>query len=73
MTAAWLGQLQDAAAACVVAVHLHGVAGDLAAASHSEIAMTATDLVDALGDAVQQVQEATDSESERSGDSTDRP
>ena len=69
VTAAWVGQLKDSAAACKVAVYLHGLAGDLAAETHSEVAMTASDLVDAMGLAIK---ETTDSESQRSGDGTDR-
>jgi ADP-dependent NAD(P)H-hydrate dehydratase / NAD(P)H-hydrate epimerase len=52
MVAAWFGQLLDAEAACKVAVYLHGLAGDLAEADEGEVAMTATDLVAHLGDAV---------------------
>ena len=52
MIAAWLGQLLDAEAACKLAVYLHGLAGDLAEADEGEVAMTATDIVDRLGDAV---------------------
>jgi ADP-dependent NAD(P)H-hydrate dehydratase / NAD(P)H-hydrate epimerase len=52
MIAAWLGQLDDPASACCLAVHLHGAAGDLAADDEGEIAMTAGDLVARLGDAV---------------------
>ncbi len=52
MVAAWFGQLLDAEAACKAAVYLHGLAGDLAEADEGEVAMTAEDLVDRLGDAV---------------------
>ncbi len=52
MIAAWSGQLLDAEAACKLAVHLHGAAGDLAEADSGEIAMIAGDIVDYLGDAV---------------------
>ena len=52
MTAAWLAQLLDAATACKIAVHLHGLAGDLAVKKHGEIAMTASDLVGELGHAM---------------------
>jgi NAD(P)H-hydrate epimerase len=55
MIAAWLAQLLDAEAACRLAVFLHGVAGDLAEGSHGQIAMTATDLVARLGDALNQL------------------
>ena len=52
VTAAWLGQLLDAAAACQVAVYLHGLAGDLAARSRGEVALIASDVIDALGQAI---------------------
>jgi NAD(P)H-hydrate epimerase len=52
MIAAWLAQLLDAEAACRLAVFLHGIAGDLAEASEGQTAMTATDLLDQLGDAL---------------------
>lgn len=52
MLAAWLGQLLDAEAACRLAVYLHGSAGELADADNGEVSMTATDLVDHIGDAV---------------------
>lgn len=75
VTAAWVGQLDSTGDACRVAVHLHGLAGDIAAETHSEVAMTASDLIRALGEAVQAVQsvkETINSESERSGDDPDR-
>ncbi|HEY3381441.1 MAG TPA: NAD(P)H-hydrate dehydratase [Vicinamibacterales bacterium] len=52
MVAAWLAQLGDAESACVVAVYLHGLAGDLAADDEGEVSMTAADLVLHIGDAV---------------------
>jgi NAD(P)H-hydrate epimerase len=52
MIAAWLAQLLDAEAACRIAVYLHGLAGDLAEADESEIAMTAGDVAGHLGDAL---------------------
>ena len=52
MIAAWLGQLLDAEAACRLGVYLHGAAGDLAEASEGEVALTATDVLAHLGDAV---------------------
>jgi ADP-dependent NAD(P)H-hydrate dehydratase / NAD(P)H-hydrate epimerase len=52
MIGAWCGQLLDPAAACQLAVYLHGLAGDLAAADEGEVAMIAGDMVDRLGDAV---------------------
>jgi NAD(P)H-hydrate epimerase len=50
--AGWLAQLMDAAVACQLGVYLHGLAGDLAEADVGEVAMTAVDLLDHLGDAV---------------------
>jgi NAD(P)H-hydrate epimerase len=50
--AAWLAQLLDAEAACRLSVFLHGAAGDLAEAACGQIAMTSTDLLAHLGDAV---------------------
>ena len=55
MIAAWLAQLLDAEAACRLAVFLHGAAGDCAEASEGQVAMTATDLVAHLGDALNQL------------------
>ncbi len=52
MIAAWVGQSLDAEAACRLAVFLHGSAGDLAETSKGQVAMTATDLLDQLGEAV---------------------
>lgn len=52
MIAAWCGQLLDAEAACKLSVYLHGLAGDLAEADEGEIAMTATDIINRIGDAV---------------------
>ena len=52
MVAAWLAQLLDAEAACKLAVYLHGLAGDLAEAAEGEVALTPSDVVAQLGDAV---------------------
>ncbi len=52
MIAAWLGQLLDAEAACKLAVYLHGMAGDLAEATEGEVALTPSDVLAQLGDAV---------------------
>jgi hydroxyethylthiazole kinase-like uncharacterized protein yjeF len=52
MIAAWLAQLLDAEAACRLAVFLHGAAGDLVEASVGQVAMTATDVVARLGEAL---------------------
>ena len=45
-------QLLDADAACRLAVFLHGAAGDLAEAREGQVAMTATDLLDHIGEAL---------------------
>jgi ADP-dependent NAD(P)H-hydrate dehydratase / NAD(P)H-hydrate epimerase len=52
MIAAFLAQLLDAEAACRLGVFLHGVAGDLAEASEGELAMTASDVLAHVGDAM---------------------
>jgi NAD(P)H-hydrate epimerase len=52
MIAAWVAQLLDAEAACRLAVFLHGAAGDLAESREGQAAMTATDLLDHLGEAL---------------------
>jgi ADP-dependent NAD(P)H-hydrate dehydratase / NAD(P)H-hydrate epimerase len=52
MIAAWVAQLLDAEAACRLAVFLHGAAGDLAEAAEGQVAMTATDVIAHLGDAL---------------------
>jgi len=52
MLGGWLAQRQRVAGACMLAVYLHGAAGDLAAADVGEVAMTAGDIVAQLGDAV---------------------
>jgi NAD(P)H-hydrate epimerase len=52
MIAAFLAQLLDAEAACRLAVFLHGMAGDLAEVSEGEVAMTATDLLAHISDAI---------------------
>jgi NAD(P)H-hydrate epimerase len=52
MIAAFLAQLLDAEAACRLAVFLHGIAGDLAEASEGQVAMTATDVLAHIGEAI---------------------
>jgi NAD(P)H-hydrate epimerase len=49
MIAGWLAQDTGVTAACLLAVYLHGAAGDLAAAELGEVAMTAGDIVAQLG------------------------
>ena len=60
VTAAWLAQTGNASAACQIAVFLHGRAGDLAADTHGEVALTASDLIAALGQAVRETAEPDD-------------
>src|SRR4029079_2891697 len=55
MVAAWLAQLLDAEAACKLAVYLHGLAGDLTEAEKGEVALTPSDVLARLGDAVAEV------------------
>ena len=50
--AAWFGQLHAAGPAASLAVYLHGLAGDLAAAEGGETALIAGDLLPRLGAAV---------------------
>jgi NAD(P)H-hydrate epimerase len=52
MVAAWLAQLLDAEAACKLAVYLHGLAGDLAETAAGEVALTPSDVIAQLGNAV---------------------
>ena len=53
--AAMLGQLGDVKRAVNTAVFLHGLAGDLACEEKGEYAMTAGDLIDALGTATRRL------------------
>jgi NAD(P)H-hydrate epimerase len=55
MIAAWLAQLLDAEAACRLAVFLHGAAGDLAEVRDTQLAMTASDLLDHIGGALKRL------------------
>lgn len=50
--AGWFGQMLDAEGACKLGVYLHGYAGDLADADEGETALTASDVLHHLGDAV---------------------
>ncbi|MGE3277212.1 MAG: NAD(P)H-hydrate dehydratase [Vicinamibacterales bacterium] len=52
MLAACVSQLLDPEAACILAVYLHGAAGELADADEGEVSMIAGDLLAHLGDAV---------------------
>jgi NAD(P)H-hydrate epimerase len=49
MVAGWLAQGLGVTSACLLAVYLHGAAGDLAAAELGETAMTAGDIIAHLG------------------------
>jgi len=49
MVAGWLAQGLGVTAACLLAVYLHGAAGDLAAAGLGEAAMTAGDILAEIG------------------------
>jgi NAD(P)H-hydrate epimerase len=55
MIAAWFGQLLDPDSAARLAVHLHGLAGDLAEADESEVSLIAGDIIVHLGDAVSEL------------------
>jgi ADP-dependent NAD(P)H-hydrate dehydratase / NAD(P)H-hydrate epimerase len=55
MIAAWFAQLLDAEAACKLAVHLHGAAGDLAEADEGDVALIAGDVASRLGDAIMEL------------------
>lgn len=55
MVGAWCAQLLDPTAACQLAVYLHGLAGDLAAADEGEVALIAGDLITRLGAAVKEL------------------
>jgi len=49
--AAWLAQLAEPIDACVLAVYLHGLAGDLAARRRGEAGLTSGDILKHLGEA----------------------
>lgn len=51
VVAAWLAQVRDVDAAVALAVHLHGLAGDLAARRTGETGLLARDVADQLGPA----------------------
>ena len=55
MVAGWLAQGLGVTAACLLAVYLHGAAGDLAAAGIGEVAMTAGDILAHLGAATREL------------------
>ncbi len=55
MIGAWLAQLKDPEAACLLGVYLHGAAGDLAADDEGQASMTAGDLAVHIGDAIMEL------------------
>ena len=55
MVAAWLAQTRDPETSSLLAVYLHGAAGDLAADDEGQASMTAGDLAARIGDAVQEL------------------
>ncbi|MYN64834.1 MAG: NAD(P)H-hydrate dehydratase [Acidobacteria bacterium] len=55
VVAAWLAQVEDVGAAVALAVHLHGLAGDLAAAEMGETGVIARDIAYHLGRAVEKL------------------
>ena len=55
VVAAWLGQVREVGAAVALAVHLHGLAGDLAAREMGESGVLARDIAQRLGPAVAQL------------------
>jgi NAD(P)H-hydrate epimerase len=55
MVAAWLAQLGDPESSSLLAVYLHGAAGDLAADDEGQVSMTAGDLADHIGDALMEL------------------
>src|SRR6188768_3386447 len=54
-----LAQGYSSEEACLLAVYLHGVAGDIAARENSQEAMIASDIISALGTAFRQIDQAT--------------
>ena len=52
VVAAWLAQVQDVDKAVALAVHLHGLAGDLAVRRMGETGLLARDIARSLGPAV---------------------
>ena len=55
VVAAWLAQVKDTGAAVALAVHVHGLAGDLAAEEVGETAVIARDIAQNLGRAVEKL------------------
>jgi NAD(P)H-hydrate epimerase len=55
MVGGWLAQGTGVTSACLLAVYLHGAAGDLAAAELGETAMTAGDILAQLGAATREL------------------
>ncbi len=61
VVAAWLGQVQHVETAVALAVHLHGLAGDLAARRMGETGLLARDIARWLGPAVAELTGRSDS------------
>jgi NAD(P)H-hydrate epimerase len=59
MVVSLLGQGMEPFAACCAAVYLHGLAGDMAAAEKTERAMTPTDLLETIPQALQESERRT--------------
>ncbi len=59
MAVSLLGQGMEPFAACCAAVYLHGLAGDLTAAEKTERAMTPTDLLEHIPQALQELERRT--------------
>ena len=55
MIASFIGQGLDPFDASALGVHLHGMAGDIAAMGHGEASMIATDLIESIGTAIRQL------------------
>ena len=55
VVAAWLAQVEDVGAAVALAVHVHGLAGDLAAENVGETGVIARDIAHHLGRAVEKL------------------
>ena len=70
VTAAWIGQLGRADIACQVAVYVHGLAGDIAADEGDVMALTATDVVKHLSQAVTETVRDGDPDDEEDEDDT---
>lgn len=59
MVTGLLAQKMPGSEAAIAAVYLHGIAGDLAAERKTQTSMTATDIIDCIGDVVRMQQKNT--------------